>query len=106
MDNIYTEFGKRFKELREANRMTQDQLAECIGVEARQISRIETGKCFTTLDNLKKISSIFDVEIKDMFNFSHFKEKNELIKMVTIMLENASEEDCRKIFKIIKELLY
>lgn len=86
--------------------MTQDQLAEFVGVEARQISRIETGKCFTTLDNLKKFSLIFNVEIKDMFNFSHFKTKDELIGLISVMLESASEEDCRKIFKIIKELLY
>ena len=106
MDNIYLDFGKRFKELREKNNLTQEQLAEHIGVEARQISRIETGKCFTTLDNLKKISSLYNIEIKDIFNFEHQKSKEDLIKTLNLMLNQATEEDCRKIFKITKELLY
>lgn len=106
MHKIYQEFGKRFKELREANKYTQEQLAEFIGVEARQISRIETGKCFTTLDNLEKISKLYKLEIKDMFNFNHFKSKDELIQLIVYMLNNASEENCVKIFKIIKEFLY
>ena len=106
MDNIYLEFGKRFKELREKNNLTQEQLAEHIGVEARQISRIETGKCFTTLDNLKKISALYNIEIKDIFNFEHQKSKEDLIKTLNLMLNQATEEDCRKIFKITKELLF
>ncbi|MDO5438183.1 MAG: helix-turn-helix transcriptional regulator [bacterium] len=106
MQDIYSDFGKRFKELRELNKLTQEQLAEFIGVEARQISRIETGKCFTTLDNLKKISELYKIDIKDMFNFSHFKSKEELIQTIVFMLNSATEDNCRKAFKIIKELIY
>ena len=106
MDKVYLEFGKRFKELREKNNLTQEQLAEYIGVEARQISRIETGKCFTTLDNLKKISKLYKIEIKDIFSFEHQKSKEEIISILSIMLNQATEEDCRKIFKITKELLF
>lgn len=106
MDDIYLDFGKRFKELREAHKLTQEQLAEYIGVEARQISRIETGKCFTTLDNLQKISRLYNIEVRDMFSFAHFKNKDYLIKLITEMLNSASEDDCRMIFKITKELLF
>ena len=106
MNTIYYDFGKRFKELREENNYTQEQLAEKIGVEARQISRIETGKCFTTLDNLNKIAKLFNVEVRDIFSFEHFKDKDELIKLITVMLNSASEENCRTIFKIVKELIY
>lgn len=106
MEDIYLDFGKRFKELREKNNLTQEQLAEYIGVEARQISRIETGKCFTTLDNLKKISKLYNIEIKDIFNFEHQKTKKELIETLNLMLNQATEEDCRRIFKITKELLF
>lgn len=105
MEKIYSDFGKRFKELREAKKLTQEQLAEYLGVEARQISRIETGKCFTTLDNLKKIAELYNIEVKDIFSFGHFKSKEELIKLINLMLNSASEEDCRTIFKITKALI-
>ena len=104
--NIYHDFGKRFKELREAKGYTQEQLAEYLGVEARQISRIETGKCFSTLDNLCKISELYKINIKDIFDFMHFKSKNELIEIIHNMLESTTEENCRIIFKITKELIY
>lgn len=105
MERIYSDFGKRFKELREANKLTQEQLAEQLGIEARQISRIETGKCFTTLDNLNKIAELYNIEVKDLFSFGHFKSKEELIKLINLILNAASEEECRTIFKITKELL-
>ncbi len=104
--DIYLDFGKRCKELREAKGITQEQLAEFLGVEARQISRIETGKCFTTLDNLNKIAKFYNIEIEDIFNFEHFKTKNELISVITDMLNSTSEENCRTVFKITKELIY
>ena len=104
--DIYHDFGKRFKELREAKGYTQEQLAEYLGVEARQISRIETGKCFTTLDNLKKISDLYKIDVKDIFDFMHFKNKNELIEIILDMLKSTTEENCRTIFKITKELIY
>ncbi|MBQ8460660.1 helix-turn-helix transcriptional regulator [bacterium] len=106
MKEIYTEFGKRFKELREAKKLTQEQLAEYLGVEARQISRIETGKCFTTLDNLEKIARLYNIEIKDLFKFEHFKDKNDLINAIVLMLQSTDEKNCKTIFKITKELIY
>jgi len=106
LQDIYQNFGKRFKELREAHKLTQEQLAERLGVESRQISRIETGKCFTTLDNLKKISELYNIEVKDLFVFKHFANKKDLIKLINLMLNATSEENCRTIFKITKELIY
>ena len=106
MQDIYKDFGKRFKELREAKHLTQEQLAEHLGVEARQISRIETGKCFTTLDNLKKLSLLYNIELKDLFKFEHFKSKDELVNSITLLLNSADEQTCRTVFKITKELIF
>lgn len=43
-------FGARIKEIREARGINQEQLAELINMESRHLSRIETGKSFTTME--------------------------------------------------------
>lgn len=106
MKNINISFGKRFKELRIKNGFTQEMLAEILGVEARQISRIETGKCFTTLDNLKKISDLYHIDVKDLFSFSHLRTKKYLINAITEMLQSTTEENCQTIFKITKDIIF
>ena len=56
----------KFKELRKKRRLTQSQLAERLGIEKGQISRIENGKFNLTLATINKISS----ELKVKVNFS------------------------------------
>ena len=44
-------FGARMKEIRESRGLNQEQLAELVNMESRHISRIETGKSFTTIES-------------------------------------------------------
>lgn len=104
MENI--NFGKRFKELREIHNLTQEQLAEKLGIEAQQISRIETGRCFTTLENLKKIATLYNISIQDIFNFEHFMSKDKLIENIVDMLNKTSDSNCKIIYKIVKDIIY
>ena len=97
--------GARIKELREKKKYTQEQLAEMLDLDSRSLSRIETGVSFTTIDRLKKLASIFDVELKDLFLTDHYADKNLLIKKINILLESASLENTRTIYKIISSIL-
>jgi HTH-type transcriptional regulator/antitoxin HipB len=56
----------KFKELRKKRKLTQSQLAERLGVEKGQISRIENGKFNLTLATIHKIAA----ELKVRVNFS------------------------------------
>ena len=62
-------FGKRLKELRKLNKLTQEQLAELIGLDPKQICRIENGACFTTFETLQKISKIFIYKITPQISY-------------------------------------
>ena len=73
MDSIKKSFGARIKEIREKSGLNQEQLAELVNMESRHISRIETGKSFTTLENLSKIAQALNVDISVFFDFSHKK---------------------------------
>lgn len=62
-------FGRRIKLLRKNRRITQEKLAEMIGLNPRQLTRIETGENFPSSDTLVKLSFALDLEVKYLFDF-------------------------------------
>lgn len=98
-------FGKRLKEIRKSKNITQEQLAEIIGIEPKQICRIENGVCFTTFEKLQKIAQTLNVEIQEFFKYNHKKPKDALIKEMNEIFENASDEKIETIYKIVMTLL-
>ena len=50
------EFGKRLQECRKLQKMTQEELAELVGVEKQHISRIERGVTACSIDLLPVLS--------------------------------------------------
>jgi len=80
------QFGSRVKELRNKRKLTQEKLAEMIGVGERNMSKIECGKNFVTAETLSKLLVALDVEPEELFHFNPKKDikqiKKELIKAI------------------------
>ena len=94
-------FGRRLKELRKQRKLTQEQLAELVDLDTKQICRIENGGCFTTFDTLDKIAKIFNVKIYDLFYCEHKQPKDALIKEMNEIFKSASDENIELIYKIV-----
>ncbi len=62
-------FGRRLKELRKNRKYTQEQVAELLDLNQRQITRIETGDNFPSVDTLEKLCLLLDVHPKYLFEF-------------------------------------
>lgn len=62
------EIGAFLKKLRNEKGITQEQLAEILGVSGRTVSRWETGTNLPDLSILVEISEYYDVEIKEILN--------------------------------------
>lgn len=79
--------GKRIKELRTKQGLTQEVLAEKIGVGQRNLSKIECGSNFVTSETLSNILSALNVEAKELFDFNHNNDadilKQELLEAIT-----------------------
>lgn len=84
--------------------MKQAELAEIIGVEPRSISRIESGCHFPKDEHLEKFAKAFNVEIKDLFNFSTV-ENPKYIPQINKMLLNADANQLRIIYKIVETII-
>lgn len=66
MDQI--KIGKFFQELRKEKGLTQEQLAESLGVARRTVSRWETGSNLPDLDILIELSDLYAVDLRELLD--------------------------------------
>lgn len=97
--------GARIKELRKRAGLSQDQLAERVGIEAKYLSRIEVGKRYPALETLENIADALHVEMRELFDFKHFEGGADTARGVQTLIEGASPEELRLINKIITAIL-
>ena len=64
---ILIQFGNRVKELRKANDMSQEDLADAAGLHRTYIGMIERAEKNITLENIKKIAKALRIDIKQLF---------------------------------------
>jgi transcriptional regulator with XRE-family HTH domain len=62
--------GEHIRAIRVSKNITQEQLANEIGAEISQISRIERGIINTSIANLQNISKVLEIPLKDLLDFS------------------------------------
>jgi len=69
MSQLKEDFGKRLQSLRREAEMTQETLADEIGLTVESISNIERGIHGPKFDNLEKLAAILDVPVRELFEF-------------------------------------
>lgn len=74
MDNqdkksILISFGGNLRKLRLAKGLTQEQLANELGIEISQISRIERGVINTSVTTLYAIANALKIDVSQLFIF-------------------------------------
>ncbi len=63
------EVNKKIQKLRKENNLTQDQLAEKLGVSKTYIAKLENGKILPSVKDIKNIARILDVNASDLTSF-------------------------------------
>ena len=72
--------GERIRELRKIKGISQLELAYDMDMSMNTISGIELGKISPKIETLRKIASKLDVEMGELFNFSHTSAKNKVTR--------------------------
>lgn len=57
----------RIRDLRRANSLTQEELAEQLGISRQSINAMEAGRCLPSLPVALQIASFFEVPVHDIF---------------------------------------
>lgn len=95
--------GSEIKRLRKLKKMTQIQLAENICNQS-EISRIEAGDCFPSLDVLYLISNKLNIPISTFFNSLDFEEMEEM-KLIQKTVWNLSQtKQYEELFSYISDV--
>ena len=102
MTSFKENFGKRIQEIRKSKGLTQEKLAELIGLDTPNLSNIERGKRFVSSSTLEKIIDSLQIEESELFNFNHLKTKEELITSIKDILDASSYEDIAYYYRMIK----
>lgn len=64
-------FCKNLTTLRKFNKMTQEELAEKVGVSRQSVAKWENGESVPDIEKCKAISEVFSVSLDELVNNSH-----------------------------------
>ncbi len=64
--SVYVETGRRIQEARKAARLTQESLADAIGLSRASMSNIERGRHKILLHTLEDITRVLNVDLHDL----------------------------------------
>lgn len=97
-------FGDNLKKLRKSKNLSQEVLAEKIGVSRQSVSKWETGEAYPEMNNILILCNIFHCKINDLVNDSltDLDALDEDIKMSVVKLK----KDQQKKMKLISKTIY
>ena len=75
-DDTLNKVGERVKTLRELFDLSQKQLAYEANTTEVQIRRIEKGKTNVCICIIKNIAGVFNLELKDFFDYKYLPKKS------------------------------
>ena len=86
------EFGDKLQKIRKENNITQEGLADKLGVSRQAVSKWESGQAYPDTEKLIQISKIFHVSLDELINDSkehnNFKNEKKFDFMETIKIIN------------------
>lgn len=96
-------FGSNLKELRKTKKLSQEDLAERVGVSRQSVSKWETGDAYPEMNNILMLCKIFNCKINDILsnNLEDFESFDEEVKMNLVKFEKAKQQKVKTLTKIL-----
>lgn len=97
--------AKKIRMARKKARLTQEELAEKIGITAKQISRIEIGTYSPSLATFLKIVNILSIDITEFgINTEFDNNKNEVRDKLIKLIYNATDSEIEFYYSILNTI--
>lgn len=87
------QIGENLKKLRSRHGLTQEQLAEALGVSCQSVSRWEIGVCYPDLELLPSIANLFDISLDHLVGMEHIRSEAKRTALFTEALELERQEN-------------
>lgn len=104
MDNIKHLLGIKIKDLRIKRGLSQQQLAEIINIDQRNLSNIECGNTFPS-KALLDLSKALNISLSELFDFDYLgKDINEKIKYINDTVNILEPNNIDIIYRLVKTM--
>lgn len=98
--NTFEKIGDHIQAKREAKGMTQDELADALGVSKSTISLYESGGRKPTFDRMTQIAQLLDTPVSEFLDLDAPRKEKSI--ETTLRAEGLSREDIKKIRNYIE----
>lgn len=104
MKSIKNLLGKRIKELRQSRNLSQQELAEKIGIDQRNLSNIECGNTFPS-KSLTRLANALNIDLQELFDFEHYNTDEKNMKTYILKnIETLSPSDLKTVYRLIRSM--
>ena len=96
-------FGEKLKLLRKNKKISQEKLAERVGVSRQSISKWETGEAYPEMSNILALCTIFQCNINDLVNENliDIDSLDDEVKMSVVKFKEKEQKQMKVMSKII-----
>ncbi|MCL2774018.1 MAG: helix-turn-helix domain-containing protein [Oscillospiraceae bacterium] len=84
--------GEKIKQLREKNNVTQNKMAEYLGITEQAISRWENSAGYPDIEILPAIANFFNITIDELMCFDITKKEERIIEILNHVSESINRE--------------
>ena len=100
-------FGKRIQEIRKARELSQEEVAERVGISAQYVSNIERGKENPTLDMLFSLADALKVGLADLCDYESVEkmDRRRIQSVLREVFRTAEPEQLKTAVKVLKAVL-
>ena len=96
-------FGDNLRKLRKSKKLSQEKLAEKVGVSRQSISKWECGESYPEMDNILTLCGIFHCKLNDLVheNITDFNSLDKDVKMSVVKFKKEKQVKVKVLSKII-----
>lgn len=98
----YYEIGQRIRKIRKAHGLSQEELAEKIGISTTHMSHIETGNTKLSLPVLVSIASVLEVQTDDLLFEQTNASRSNALNEIAGALDSCSPQELKIIQDIVR----
>ena len=84
--------GKKIRHYRKLKKLTQFELAEKIGLNEKQISRIESGQNYPTYTTFAKLIEVLEIDVKYFVKDNDCEEDFSINEILSIIKKSTNSE--------------
>ena len=98
----YYKIGQRIRKFRKAYRLSQEQLAEKVGISTTHMSHIETGNTKLSLPLFVKLANVLSIQTDELLHDTPQKNKTAIKGELEEIMDSCSMQDIQIIEDVVK----